>query len=252
LASIRNIHVAMMRHRSHWNELAISAHAWQLHPESIRASFLDRAARDWLEVHERQHLVKLRPVLQHEYLAARALCRLALSYYTNAAPADWRFKTEAHGKPRIAQPRQHASLHFNLTHTDNLIICLVTRIGEVGVDAEALARKVDMGEITKHFFAAAEQKSLAKLPPKDRAKRFFEIWVIKEAYLKARGRGLTISPERVPIRFHSDGAPYPIKNWQLELHSPTLEHVAATAVDVPSRHPPVPIVWRNASELFAQ
>jgi 4'-phosphopantetheinyl transferase len=242
----------MTKPRSHWNELPISAHAWQLHPEKIRASFLDRVGRDWLELHERRHLANLRPVLQHEYLAARALCRLALSYYTKINPADWRFKSETHGKPRIAQPRQHTSLYFNLTHTTDLIICLVTRVGEVGIDAESLARRVDIDDITKHFFAPAEKRSLAKLQPKDRTKRFFEIWVLKEAYLKGRGRGLSISPEKVPIRIHRDGIPDPIGKWQLELHSPTLEHVAATAIEVPARHPPVPIVWRNADELFEQ
>jgi 4'-phosphopantetheinyl transferase len=242
----------MSRPRSHWNELAISAHAWQLHPEAIRASFLDRIARDWLELHERRHLAYLRPVLQHEYLAARALCRLALSYYTKVDPANWRFKAESHGKPVVAQPRQHTSLYFNLTHTTDLIICLVTRVGEVGIDAEALGRRVDIEEITKHFFAPAEKRSLGRLSPKDRTRRFLEIWVLKEAYLKARGRGLSISPEKVPIKFHADGTPESINKWQLELHSPTLEHVAATAIEVPARHPPVPIVWRNASELFEE
>jgi 4'-phosphopantetheinyl transferase len=240
----------MSRPRSHFNELAISAHAWQLHPEKIRASFLDRVARDWLELPERRHHASLRPVLQHEYLATRALSRLALSYYTKVNPADWRFTAETHGKPVVSNPRQHATLHFNLTHTTNLIICIVTRVGEVGIDAEALARKVDIDEITKHFFAPAERRSLARLTGDARKKRFLEIWVLKEAYLKSRGRGLTISPEKVPIKFHRDGTPDPIKNWQLELHNPTLDHIAATAIEVPARHPPVPIVWRNADELF--
>ena len=237
-------------HSPRWNEISIAAHAWQLHPENIPARTLSKTALNWLEPHEHAHLRKLRKNLQHDHLAARALCRLVLSYYTTVGPADWKFKPATHGKPTISQPRAYSSVRFNLTHTDSLIICLVTRTGEVGVDVERTNRRVDIDEIVRHFFAATEQRALAKLAATERTKRFFEIWVLKEAYLKGRGRGLSISPARVPIRFDAQGSPIPIGDWQLELHCPTPHHVAATAIHRTSTDPTVPIVWRNAAQLF--
>jgi 4'-phosphopantetheinyl transferase len=236
---------------SPWNELQTSAHAWHINPAKLSYAVLEQLSERWLDPGELTYLRKLpKRTLQHNYLAVRILCRAVLSHYTNVDPADWRFKPTSHGKPKIASPRNYSSLHFNLTHIEGMIVCLISRAGELGIDAEKISRRVNIDEITRHFFSRSEQAELAKLAPKRRNKRFFEIWVLKEAYLKGRSRGLSISPERVSIQFHPRGNPAPIRTWQLALHHPTARHVAATAIRVQPSDPPIPIIWRNAAELF--
>ena len=228
-----------------WNELLHSAHAWYMQPEQIPPTALNQI---FLDRSERAHLRKItRKPLQQNYLATRALCRAALSHYTAVDSADWRFKPTRYGKPRIIAPRGFSSLKFNLTHTDGLLICLITRAGDVGVDAEETSRRVNINEVSRHFFSQSEQAELAQLPLNQRTARFFEIWVLKEAYLKGRGRGLTISPERVSINFNSKGNPTPIRAWQLTLHHPAPNHVAATAIRA---NKIIPIIWKNAADLF--
>ena len=78
---------------------------------------------------------------RHDYLTARVLCRATLSRYAPVHPSEWKFEKGAYGKPRIAAPAGFESLHFNLTHTEGLMIFLVSRAGEVGIDAEKTIAK---------------------------------------------------------------------------------------------------------------
>ena len=49
---------------------------------------------------------------------------------------------------------------------------------------------IDVEQVARHFFSADEQRRLAELPPSHCAACFYEQWVLKEAYLKAMGKGL--------------------------------------------------------------
>jgi 4'-phosphopantetheinyl transferase len=173
-----------------------------------------------------------------------------LSRYTGVAPVDWKFVKSAHGKPSIAEPAEFSSLQFNLTRTDGLIVCLVSRAGEVGVDAEETSRPVDIAQVARHFFSAKEQASLAACAPERRGKRFFEQWVLKEAYLKGRGTGLSETPPMLTIELGNDGRPMPVDDWQLALHDPSPQHVAATAIRARRGAPAIPISWFDALGLI--
>jgi 4'-phosphopantetheinyl transferase len=231
--------------RSAWNKILTSAEAWHIDPKTISPALLPL---DWLDDSERALLGEFGGKnLRNNYLVTRILCRAALSHYADVAPADWRFERSAHGKPKIVSPGGYSSLRFNITHTEGLIVCVVSRAGAVGVDAERISRRVNIYQVARHFFAPSEQCQLPALAPAKSLRRFFEIWVLKEAYLKGRGRGLSESLKRVEIIFDSAGMPLPIKGWQLSLHNLGPHHVAATAVRAGE---PIPIVWREAGELF--
>jgi 4'-phosphopantetheinyl transferase len=223
--------------------LATEAHAWMLRTDGAATQWLR-----WLATDERGHLGRIKSeLLRREYLATRALCRAVLSRYAEVDPADWRFRAGRNGKPRIAGPNGFASLRFNLTHTRGLVICLVTRTGEVGVDAEETSRGVEFDRVAKHFFSKMEQASLAKLPRARRKLRFFELWVLKEAYLKGRGDGLLREPDQFTVKIGDDLRPLPLGNWQFTLHRPSRRHVAAAAV---RSEKAVPIKWIDAKGLF--
>jgi 4'-phosphopantetheinyl transferase len=136
------------------------------------------------------------------YLATRALVRSVLSRYAPLAPAEWCFTPNAYGRPAIANDHaQAASLSFNLSHTRGLIAMAVTRGRELGVDVENLGTRQVSDGIAEHFFSPAEVAQLATVPPQARQDRFFEYWTFKEAYIKARGMGLSIPLDRFSFHF---------------------------------------------------
>jgi 4'-phosphopantetheinyl transferase len=109
---------------------------------------------------------------------------------------------------------------------------------DVGVDVEAGARLGDPLPLARRFFAAREAGELAAATPEARRARFLELWVLKEAVLKARGVGLagqlasvTFVFEGEEPRLVSSGAPDDeAAGWQVALRQPTARHRLAVAV----------------------
>lgn len=138
------------------------------------------------------------------YLLTRALVRATLSRYAPLAPAQWRFGANAYGRPHIAPAQQAQAapgLCFNLSHTHGLIALAVSRDREIGVDVEHVRhRAVSLG-IAHRFFAADEVAALAQVAADRQQDRFFEYWTFKEAYIKARGMGLSLPLERFSFRY---------------------------------------------------
>jgi 4'-phosphopantetheinyl transferase len=232
-----------------FQSLLSSAHAWRVCPEAIPPEALERQCLAWLTSPERARHERYRTAaLRHAHLVARALCRAVLSHYTGVDPADWRFTHNAHGKPAIASPADFQSLHFNLTGTAGLVACLISRVGEVGIDAEETSADIDIDQVAQ-FFSPAERAFLAA-SPEPRTARFYEQWVLKEAWLKGIGTGLSRSPEQFTIQRDPLGHPLPLDQWQLTLHQPTPRHIAATAIDTRGSALPIAIVWRNADALL--
>ena len=63
---------------------------------------------------------------------------------------------------------------------------------DIGVDVERLSRVTKPSLIADRFFAPAEVAALRALPEPQQRQRFFELWTLKESYIKARGLGLAI------------------------------------------------------------
>lgn len=81
------------------------------------------------------------------------------------------------------------NLHFNISHSQRYLTIVIANGTEVGVDIEELDRNIDPIAIAKSYFSPAEQKYLVGLTSENFRSAFFEIWVIKEAYIKAVGKG---------------------------------------------------------------
>jgi 4'-phosphopantetheinyl transferase len=140
------------------------------------------------------------------YLVTRALVRQTLSRYAPVAPEQWRFEDTPFGQPRIANPETAcASLSFNVSHTGGLIALAVARDRALGVDVEHLTSRHSSMGIAQRFFAPAEVAALEAVEPALRHERFFEYWTFKEAYIKARGMGLSLPLERFAIHFPQAG-----------------------------------------------
>lgn len=214
------------------SDLRREAHIWHLYSQHAPLPVRRRERwLSWLAPHERRTYEEFRMRhLRETFLSARALCRAALSHYTGVHPSHWRFTFTPNGKPIISEPIECAALRFNVTHTDDLIVCIVTACGDVGVDAEKMTSGVDDRLVARHFLSKSRQRELEALPAKERIERFFEQWVLKEAYVKARGCGLAAAPERLTVYQNSQGTPSSIGRYRFTLWKPTRHHVAAAAL----------------------
>jgi phosphopantetheinyl transferase len=225
-------------------ELHSTAHAWQMHLSDLRAAGVCDRWLSRLPADERARYAQFQTEAARErYLAARVLCRATLSRYTGVDPSQWRFSQGPHGKPTLAHPDVYHSLRFNLSSAGDWVICIVTRAGEVGVDVEDISRPVDASLVARHFLSRRQAARLASLPPRERNQRFFEQWVLKEAYVKATGEGLVATPERFGVAQAEDGSPVPIRGCQFSLHRPDANSVAAGAVLPRRRGNAISIQW---------
>ena len=140
-------------------------------------------------------------------LVSRALVRCALSRYSPKKPSDWRFSVNKRGKPEIIRDPADPPLRFNLSHTDGLIACAIGLELDLGIDVERITEKADDEGVARRFFSPLEAESLEGLPEWIRRRLFFSYWTLKEAYIKARGKGLSIGLDK--FSFYLKGAAHP-------------------------------------------
>lgn len=135
------------------------------------------------------------PKLQDKYLATRAMVRTCLSRYANVAPADWQFATGEQGKPYLLNAP--LALSFNLTHSGERAVLAISLDTPLGIDIEQLSRQRDYLGIAQHYFHADEVEQLMACTEEQQYRFFFQLWTLKEAYLKARGTGIATGLDNV-------------------------------------------------------
>lgn len=186
-----------------------------------------------------RHASLSHPRVRDEHLRARRLVRHVLSRYAEVAPEDWRFTPNAHGRPFVARPGLPRPLHFNLSHTRGMLALTVSRTADAGCDVEWHPRRGDTVAIAHRYFAPAELADLRALPAHRQRARFFTLWTLKEAYIKARAMGLAISLQRFAFRVDEQEVPRGVAfdegfddraaRWWFSRHDPTPEHALALA-----------------------
>lgn len=199
------------------------------------------AARSLLADDERARLDRFHFARDREvFLASRALQRRALSACVDGAvaPAAWRFAADAHDRPQIVAPALALPLAWNVANTVGLVACAVTLGRAIGIDVEP--RRADApADIVDSHFAAAERAALRALPEAERPRRFVELWTLKEAYVKARGLGLSLPLDRFAFDPSIDPPGFAIDaaladrpaRWQVARWWPTPAHCVALCVE---------------------
>jgi 4'-phosphopantetheinyl transferase len=178
-----------------------SADLWLLSLEDAQHhALLDEYLR-LLSRQERQQHERFRFAAdRHRYLATRALVRCVLSRYVELPPEAWQFASTTYGRPVIANDVAAAQdLCFNLSHSADMVLFGVTRRRAIGVDIENTRRNVQLA-ISDRFFSSQESADLRRLPSSMRSHRFFELWTLKESYVKARGMGLHLALDTFGFR----------------------------------------------------
>ena len=131
------------------------------------------------------------------FLASRAWLRVILAGYLDIEPAQVRYEVAGRGKPFVAGG---GDVCFSVSRSADVALVAVSRRGDVGVDVERIRGDVDHIGLADRFFTAAEAEMLRSVPGPDRVAAFFELWVRKEAVVKASGDGLAGGLGHVDVR----------------------------------------------------
>jgi 4'-phosphopantetheinyl transferase len=125
--------------------------------------------------------------------------RKILSAYLALAPDELRFVYNEYGKPFISDDQNRGALSFNLSHSNGMALYAVTRGRVVGIDIEYIREDFATLEIAEHFFSKDEVAALKSLPTDQRTIGFFNCWSRKEAFIKAKGMGVSYPLDRFTV-----------------------------------------------------
>jgi 4'-phosphopantetheinyl transferase len=134
------------------------------------------------------------------FALGRSMARTLVGRELGTAPDDWRWREGPHGRPEIAWPG--TDLHFNVSHSAGLVVCALGRGRELGVDLENLNRHPPDSALVARYCSRSEAADVAAQGDRWR-ERFLVYWTLKEAYLKARGLGISV--QLADISFALDG-----------------------------------------------
>src|ERR1700722_4360168 len=176
---------------------------------------------------------------RERYIIARGILRTILGRYLNRAPESLAFSYGFHGKPALISESSVETIRFNISHSHGTALFAVTRAGEIGVDLELMREDIEVEQLADRFFSRQESEVLCALPSELRRRAFFHCWTRKEAYIKARGEGLSLPLDRFDVSL-IPGTPAALLNtrpesnealrWSLQDLTVTSGYVAALAV----------------------
>ena len=125
---------------------------------------------------------------RQQYIASRAMLRALLAEHTGAPPASFELSADERGKPICVDGPA-----ISISHGGEIVACAVTDAGEVGIDIEFPGRPRNTSGIADRYFSPGEAEWLASQTPD----RFYMLWVLKEAWLKATGTGIAGGLDRL-------------------------------------------------------
>jgi 4'-phosphopantetheinyl transferase len=212
----------------------------------------DRLAQslEWMSAAERARFERFRHDEDRAMFAlGRLMARMLVGRALGVAPDGWIWREGPHGRPEIHGP--NSDIHFNVSHSAGLVLCAIARGRTVGVDVEDLTRRrPDWGLVER--YCSPDEADEIRTHGDRWPERFLTYWTLKEAYLKARGLGISVpladicfadadSPGRFSIRFERSLAGTDDR-WNFHLLRPTDRHLAAIATDSLTSGPPTVIL----------
>jgi 4'-phosphopantetheinyl transferase len=155
------------------------------------------------------------PIPARRFVVARGILRSLLSGFTGTAAGKLRFTYGTSGKPSLADHE----IHFNLSHSADLGVFAFAPDRAVGVDVENERPVRRLLDVAQRFMSEDEIRSLAATAPDERDTAFLRSWVIREARLKAEGKGVWSGEE----------TPHTRANLTHKLFAPRPGYIAAVA-----------------------
>ncbi len=139
---------------------------------------------------------------RNDFTVTRGMLRILLASYLTKLPESFSFSYSAQGKPALAN--DDTNLRFNVSHTDGLAALAFARGREIGVDVEKMRPDLEAKTLAERFFSASERQYISRLTGRVLNEAFFRCWTRKEAFIKAKGGGLSIPLHQFDVSIAED------------------------------------------------
>lgn len=143
---------------------------------------------------------------QIAYTASQGFLRLVVAFYLDIDGSEVKFAKHRKGKPYLLND---TSLLYNISNSGDYVIIGISRHGEIGIDLEKIRPLDDFEDLVHKNFTPREREYIVKVPT-ETINRFFKLWTLKEAFLKAIGEGMRLTP---------DNLEFLIENGKFKLHT---------------------------------
>jgi 4'-phosphopantetheinyl transferase len=194
-----------------------------------------------LDARERDRAGRFRfPEDKARFIAGRGLLRHALRRYAPQAPAGLELTYSPLGRPLV--PGQLETPNFSISHTHEMVALAFAHGAQVGIDLEHFDAKHDALALGERIMSEDDFPAFAALPDAEKAAAFYRVWTRKEAYLKARGEGITSGLREVSVPF-TEGATTLVADrrepaathWLLHALPVPNDYAGCVACDEPTR-----------------
>lgn len=168
-------------------------------------------------------------------IISRGVLRTLLGRYLEKKPSELEFGYTAHAKPYL---KNEGSLRFNVSHSGNRAVFGFVHGGEIGVDIEKVKSDFEVMDIAQNFFSSDEIRTLQALPEEQKVEGFYRCWTRKEAFIKAKGMGLSFPLTSFSVSLDADKAELlrtewaaaEKKEWKLFTFIPAKNYLVALSV----------------------
>ena len=170
------------------------------------------------------------------YITSRGVLRSLSGQYLKQLPEDIVFDYEVHGKPQF---RVDTMVRFNVSHSENYVVIGFVHESEIGIDVEYLKKNFDVLELGQNFFSNDEIDTLEAMAAKDQYDGFYRCWTRKEAFIKAKGMGLSFPLDAFSVSLDNNTTallektawnPIESREWDMFSFSPGKGYIAAVAI----------------------
>ncbi|MEM7477111.1 MAG: 4'-phosphopantetheinyl transferase superfamily protein [Planctomycetota bacterium] len=199
--------------------------------------------------------------LRRRYIITRGTLRHLLAGRLGCSAKELQFGYQALGKPHLRMPaNQNKPIEFNVSHSGDVAMIALGQV-PIGVDVELHKDRIRYQSLVPQIVSEREAEAWSQVAAPERDAALLQIWVCKEALLKAMGLGIAegiknmAMPLPIPAEaFHpswispalqlhlEEDANCRCNNWldtqawQVQLlESPSRSYAALTTLGCPSR-----------------
>lgn len=140
---------------------------------------------------------------RNRYLGTRLILRVLISMYCRVSVDKISFDYGQYGKPTAIIPGQSYSLHFNISHSQDLLTLAFSR-SPVGVDVEFVKPDFDIDSIANTVMSKNELEEFYSISIEKRVHAFYQLWTRKEALVKLLGIGMSQNLKSLEAGFSDD------------------------------------------------
>lgn len=190
-------------------------------PDDLRQDHFDQLVFSLPEENQTRIKKFINRLSAIQTLCGELLIRSLLSKRLRVEKNKLQFNRTVYGKPYCLSS---VSFFYNISHAGNWVVCAIDS-HDVGIDVE-LVKDIDLG-IAERFFSRSEYETLSRMPEHRQRSFFYELWTLKESYIKAEGKGLSIPLDSFSFSLSGDGeitctlqsgapSPYSFKQFMLD------------------------------------